>query len=419
MSTPGEPNSDTEFRLARDYVIPTLSNFPIFVQDAFLTGWPGEDEENLIIDHDKPAQEIEENALLFIGDIVGDEGAKPRPMHRAYDSAMDILKTDKTFKAFMLADDIKVFKEAFPKLLKYSKKFKLGLRKICLAITKAYPVLITSGNLDAEEINNIGLILEAMMTKVNDEAERLLKDARVEHRIVKLLIKQWKGTTLAGLQLIVKAAKDFQREFQSLQNHYFDLSMDLLDVMEFYPTAGTQIITKWHHTNYGKLPEIDRKEMQERRMELVKRFGDELIPLLSSLREPRVNPKLEVTDLQKLKYLEKIKGKDGEDDFWGFHYPESPIMSAVHANSSQRKWPTTREQYAVRAAKSMAKFFRAHPEFCQNCLEKHQLEHCTNINSNPKENLAAYTNVRFGEITKTEQPEWLSRCAKSLSQPSD
>lgn len=254
-----------------------------------------------------------------------------------------------------------------------------------------------------------------MMEKVDVKPERLLNDARVEHRIVKLLIKQWKGTTLAGLQLIVQAAKEFQREFKSFQNYYFDLSMDLLEVMEFYPTGGTQIITKWHHTNYGKLPEIDRKEMQERRMESVKRFGDELIPLLSSLREPRLDPKLKVTDLQKLKYLEKIKGKDGEDDFWGFHYPETPIMSEVHANSSHRRWPTAREQYAMR----MAKFFRSHPEFCQNCLEKHQLEQCMNIQSNTKENLAAYTNVRFGEITKTEQPEWLKRCAKSLSQPSD
>ncbi|KAM9938422.1 hypothetical protein OXX80_002082 [Metschnikowia pulcherrima] len=379
---------------------------------------------------------------------------------------------------FVAASNIAIFKEYYPFFEPFYLHFNYESRKMAGEILEKYPSLKSNRDLEKHSKEDLGHVLGVLWSFFDEKAWDGPDDVHIDEILLYYMVKQWKGTSLKALDLIIDLAEAFERKYGDYSFFAEPSPESFLKLFSGFPPSVSENIDDWmdrylRFYEFAPLPMIEN-------------FRDEFWPAIPPQKRERIRNVESVPEQIYKKFHTQIEKSSCADGFWSLQIeehlgcsPEASVesphsdlsnsssveenlsqettqvtttssapeqsetpsnsttesssdrtetahveprlsssseLTAKNGNSSEsvKRAPTAEEKYASK----MRELLMKHPELCPNCLEGHALSECTNIKPDSRDNPAAYIITDYVEQTKSSRLPFLEQCAERVMKAS-
>ncbi|GEQ71058.1 hypothetical protein JCM33374_g4739 [Metschnikowia sp. JCM 33374] len=288
-----------------------VQRYDVFVQLAFRENI--ERAAELRIDEDDHIQQIEdmvfstalahgyfEKNVVDLDDMEIVHGVK---------EIFEDLQESLVLKAFVAASAREVFSKYFPSLGRYFARFNRGSKTLCYILLQKYTCFMKSTNLCSAHSTDLGYVLGAFHSVFMQKRNSLWRPAGEDSRVINMLIRQWKGTSSTGLDLIMKLVREFEHKYRSVAHLY---KHNLLDLIEGFPIEGQTEIQLWWEDTILENPQWDQ-------MRVILDFKNYAFRFFKPSWFGRLRKDTTATEGEYTKFMKILKRENCENEFWKPH----------------------------------------------------------------------------------------------------
>ncbi|GEQ71061.1 hypothetical protein JCM33374_g4742 [Metschnikowia sp. JCM 33374] len=237
------------------------------------------------------------------------------------------------FKALVASSDKECFMKYFPALESHFERFEACKSLISETIVRKFPVLLSTGELNPARVSDLAYVIQAISSAELESKTSVWRVAADESRVINLLIRQWKGNSQRGLNIIMTLAKEFEYKYRKTSRLHH---INLLDMLDGFSEDATRQIEAWWGYNVLENP-------QWTAMRILQEFNDDVLRrylvVHSLTRERRITS---VSESEYAQFTKILQDKHCEDDFWDIQ-----TISGPH---SRRNFSMAEEIRRARAA---------------------------------------------------------------------